>query len=62
MNVLKRLRGKRKITQKELSDNLKMSVSHYVKIENGFMDPSYNVMKKLKEFYGDELNLNELVK
>lgn len=61
-NLLKRLRKELKLTQEELAKTLNLSTSYYVKLENGFMNPSYKVMKSLKEFYGEKIDLNELVK
>ena len=60
--MLKRLRKELKLTQEELAKALNLSTSYYVKLENGFMNPSYKVMKKLKEFYGEKIDLNVLVK
>lgn len=61
-NLLKQLRKELKLTQEELAKALNLSISYYVKLENGFMNPSYKVMKSLKNFYGDRIDLNELVK
>lgn len=61
-NLLKQLRKELKLTQEELAKALNLSISYYVKLENGFMNPSYKVMKSLKKFYGDRIDLNELVK
>ena len=61
-NLLKQLRKELKLTQEELAKALNLSISYYVKLENGFMNPSYKVMKKLKEFYGEKIDLNVLVK
>ena len=60
--LLKRLRKELKLTQEELAKTLNLSTSYYVKLENGFMNPSYKVMKSLKEFYGEKIDLNVLVK
>ena len=60
--MLKRLRKELKLTQEELAKELNLSTSYYVKLENGFMNPSYKVMKSLKEFYGEKIDLNVLVK
>lgn len=60
--LLKQLRKEMKLTQEELAKALNLSISYYVKLENGFMNPSYKVMKSLKEFYGEKIDLNELVK
>lgn len=61
-NLLKQLRKELKLTQEELAKTLNLSTSYYVKLENGFMNPSYKVMKSLKEFYGEKIDLNVLVK
>lgn len=61
-DLLKQLRKELKLTQEELAKELELSISYYVKLENGFMNPSYKVMKSLKKFYGDRIDLNELVK
>ena len=60
--LLKQLRKEMQLTQSELAKELELSISYYVKLENGFMNPSYKVMKSLKKFYGDRIDLNELVK
>ena len=46
-NLLKKLRKELKLTQEELAKALNLSISYYVKLENGFMNPSYKVMKSL---------------
>ena len=61
-DLLKQLRKELKLTQEELAKALNLSISYYVKLENGFMNPSYKVMKKLKKIYGEKIDLNELVK
>ena len=60
--MLKKLRQERGLTHEQLSKKLGFSKSYYVKIENDFMNPSYKVLKKLKDFYGEDINLNELFK
>lgn len=60
--LLKQLRKELKLTQEELAKTLNLSTSYYVKLENGFMNPSYKVMKSLKKFYGEKIDLNVLVK
>lgn len=61
-DLLKQLRKELKLTQEELAKALNLSISYYVKLENGFMNPSYKVMKSLKEFYGEKIDLNVLIK
>ena len=60
--MLKKLRQERGLTHEQLAKKLGFSKSYYVKIENDFMNPSYKVLKKLKDFYGEDINLNELFK
>lgn len=60
--MLKKLRQERCLTHEQLAKALGISKSYYVKIENDFMKPSYKVLKKLKDFYGEDINLNELFK
>lgn len=60
--MLKKLRQERSLTHEQLAKELGISKSYYVKIENDFMNPSYKVLKKLKDFYGEDINLNELFK
>ena len=60
--MLKKLRQERCLTHEQLAKALGISKSYYVKIENDFMNPSYKVLKKLKDFYGEDINLNELFK
>ncbi len=60
--MLKNLRQERCLTHEQLAKALGISKSYYVKIENDFMKPSYKVLKKLKDFYGEDINLNELFK
>lgn len=60
MNELKVLRKKQNLTQIEMANTLKVSSSYYIKIEGGFINPSYNLLKKVKEVYGDKIDLNKL--
>ena len=62
VSILKKLRQERCLTHEQLAKELGISKSYYVKIENDFMKPSYKVLKKLKDFYGEDINLNELFK
>lgn len=62
---MKYLKAKRKsvsLTQVQLAEILDISISHYTKIENGFSKPSYDLIKKLKGFYGNEFDINQLFK
>lgn len=42
------------LTQGQMAQKLKISVSHYVGIENGFADPSYKVLCKFKDIFKDK--------
>lgn len=40
-----------------MAEKLEVSYSHYVKLENGFVRPSYKLLKKLKgEFIEIDMN------
>lgn len=47
-------------TQKEFADLLGTSVSHYSKVEGGFVMPSVRLLWEIKKSLGDALDLNEL--
>lgn len=59
---MKKYRKKSSFTQQQLAKKLSISISHYVKIENGFTKPSYEVIKRMKEFYGKDFDTNQLFK
>ncbi|MGX7417774.1 helix-turn-helix domain-containing protein [Carnobacterium gallinarum] len=61
MDYLKMFRRQKKITQKEMAKILEYSYSHYVKVENGFTNPSYDFLLKIKNIYVD-FDLNKLIK
>ena len=61
-SYLKQLRNKRKLTQETLSKHLGISYSHYSKIEGGFVKPSFELIVKIKNFYGGDFDANELFK
>lgn len=62
MDYLKKLRKESGLTQVEFAKKMNISSSYYIKIEGGFMKPSYNFMKTLKKSLGEQVDLNKLVK
>lgn len=61
MKNLKEIRKKYKLYQTDMANLLECSYSHYVKVENGFTKPSYDMLLKIKEEF-PSVNLNELIK
>ncbi|WP_218672704.1 helix-turn-helix domain-containing protein [Oceanobacillus timonensis] len=59
LNHLKAFRKIHKLSQKDIADKVGVSVSFYSKIEGGFKYPSYQFLKKLKETFGDEVDMND---
>ncbi|WP_461198507.1 helix-turn-helix domain-containing protein [Enterococcus sp. N249-2] len=57
MEVLKSIRKSRKLKQKEMANRINVSYSHYVKLENGFVNPSFKVLQRVKKEFGD-VNMN----
>lgn len=51
MNSLVDFRVKNKLTQKQMSEKLKVSLTFYSKIETGIRNPSFNFIKKFKETF-----------
>lgn len=47
------LRQKKKLTQKEVAENIGISRSFLTEIENGDKDPSLKTIQKLFDFYGE---------
>lgn len=61
-DYLKKLRESKKKTQIEMAKALGISESQYIKIELGYRKPSFKTLISLKEYYKDEIDLNELFK
>lgn len=61
MKKLKELRKKESLNQKQIARKLDISYSHYVKLENGFVNPSFEVLKKLKKEFS-EVDMNDFFK
>lgn len=59
--LLSELRKEYKLNQQGMADKLLISYSHYVKLENGFVKPSFNLLKRIKRSF-PEVDMNELFK
>ena len=58
MKYLKQLRKDNGLSQLEMAERLSVSLSHYVKLENGFVNPSFQLLKRInEEFIEFDLNL-----
>ncbi len=53
MNCLKKLRQSEGLTQAEMAKVLKISYSHYTKLEGNFAKPSFEILQRIKN------NLNQ---
>lgn len=61
MKVLKEIRKSHDLNQMQMSEKLAVSYSHYVKLENGFVNPSFNLLKRIyKQF--SEVDMNDFFK
>lgn len=61
MKYLKTMRRKNSLTQNEMANLIDVSYSHYVKLENGFVKPSFELLKRIKEKFS-EVDMNEFFK
>lgn len=52
---LKAFREERHLSQKQMADKLHISKSHYVNIERGVFDPSYELLK----IFSEQFNCND---
>ena len=52
------LRLSKKITQKQIAESLNINRSHYGFIESGTRNPSYDVAKRIAEFF--ELDIRDI--
>lgn len=48
-----------KLSQSEMAQKLEISLSYYSKVEGGFKEPSYNMLKKLNAVFGVNVDMNE---
>ncbi len=60
-SYLKELRNSKKLRQVDMASILNISYSHYVKLENGFVNPSFNLLKRIKEKF-DWVDMNNFFK
>lgn len=58
---LKEFRKQKKLRQAEMAEKLGISYSHYVKLENGFVNPGFELLKRIKEEFS-ELDMNQFFK
>lgn len=59
MNSLVDFRVKNRLTQKQMSDKLKVSLTFYSKVETGIRNPSFNFIKKFKDTFPNS-NVDEI--
>ena len=59
MNSLVDFRVKNKLTQKQMSEKLAITLTFYSKIETGIRNPSFNFMKKFKKVF-PEADINKI--
>lgn len=50
--VLKELRKSRRLTQAQVAIGIKCSTATYNRYENGFREPSMEVLERIADFYG----------
>lgn len=61
MFQLKELRKRERLNQKQMAERLGVSYSHYVKLENRFVNPGFKVLKKIKTEFS-EVDMNDFFK
>lgn len=57
--TLKDFRKLKRLNQKDMAKKIGISASHYYKIENGYRNPSYDFLVKLKEKF-PEVNIDKM--
>ncbi|WP_373875448.1 helix-turn-helix domain-containing protein [Lapidilactobacillus luobeiensis] len=55
------MRAQKVLSQKEMAKQLRISYSHYVKVENDFVKPSFELLKRIKDHF-DEVDMNDFFK
>lgn len=63
-NKLKEIRLKKNMTHKEIADKADISRAYYTNIELGKKDPSFQVVRRIKnvlEYYDDDIFLDKNV-
>lgn len=61
MDMLRTIRKTYQLKQEEMAQKLGISYSHYVKLENGFVNPSFKLLKRIKEGFS-EVDMNDFFK
>lgn len=51
MNEFRQTRLRHNLKQSEMASKLCISVSHYSKLEGNFVNPSFELLKKLKQVF-----------
>ena len=59
-SYLKSVRKSIGLTQREFAKKIKCSQSHWIKVEDGFSNPSIKLLKQIKKEFPD-FDLNKLV-
>ncbi|EAC8001196.1 helix-turn-helix transcriptional regulator [Listeria monocytogenes] len=58
MECLKSIRKSHSLKQTQMAAQLNVSYSHYVKLENGYVKPSFELLKRIKEEFS-EVDMND---
>ncbi|RHK03116.1 XRE family transcriptional regulator [Enterococcus casseliflavus] len=58
MGLIKLIRKSQELKQTQMAKRLNISYSHYVKLENGFVNPSFKVLQRIKKEF-KEVDMNE---
>ena len=61
MNQFKEVRTSEHLTQQEMAKRLQVSLSHYTKLEGNFVQPSVDVLQRLKFSFPD-VDMNKFFK
>ena len=56
---LKNSREKQHLTQENMAKTLKITVAHYKSIEYGYRNPSFELLKKMKDIF-PKLNVDKI--
>ncbi|MGF1919178.1 helix-turn-helix domain-containing protein [Enterococcus faecalis] len=59
--TLRQIRLKDKRNQKEMATLLNISYSHYTKLETSYVNPSFNLLKRIKEVF-EWVDMNDFFK
>lgn len=54
--TLRQIRLRDKLTQKEMATLLGISYSHYTKLETGYVNPSFDLLLRIKEIFEWDMN------